>query len=121
MQSNDMSPDEAQEMRYDMLGNQQPTEAEKLEKYTGTVDWDYLKSHFEQDALLYVDPSLQLAQVGNVIAGDDKVQVESWLKAGDLLQPGPPHSGHWESSQAKFTALVVSPFVLIQPRSNQSP
>ncbi len=110
-----MPPDKAQEMRYDMLGDQRPTEAEKLEKYTGTVDWDYLKSHFEQDALLYVDPSLQLAQVGNVIAADDKVQVESWLKAGDLLKPGPPHAAHWQSSQAKFTALVVSPFVLIQP------
>ena len=116
-----MPPDEAQEMRYDMLGNQPPTEAEKLEKYTGTVDWDYLKSHFEQNALLYVDPSLQLAQVGNVIVADDKVQVESWLKTGDLLKPGAPHAEHWQSSQAKFTALVVSPFVLIQPLATRSP
>ena len=116
-----MPPDEAQQMHYDMLGNQHPTEAEKLEKYTGTVDWSYLKSHFDQDALLYVDPSLQLAHVGNVIAGDDKVQVESWLKTGDLLKPGAPHAEHWQSSQAKFTALVVSPFVLIQPLATRSP
>ena len=58
---------------------------------------------------------------GNVIAGDDKVQVATWLKAGDLLQPGPSHAEHWQSSQAKFTALVVSPFVLIQPLATQSP
>jgi len=115
MDSDGTSGDEGEEMCYDMLGIDAATEKEKLEKYTGTVDWSYLKDPFQKDALLYVDASLQLSEVGKVIAGDNKEQVQQWLKTGDVLKPGPPHAEYWESSETRFKAMVVSPFVLIQP------
>ena len=121
MSNDGISPDEGQEMRYDMLGIDEKNEHEKLEKYSGAVEWSYLRAHFQKDVLLYVDPSLQLKQVGEVLASDDKAQVEHWLKTGDLLKPGAPHAEYWESSKISFTAMVVSPFILIQPVSNGSP
>ena len=102
-------------MRYGLLGNDAINEEDKLEKYSGTVDWQYLKTHFEKDVLLYVDVSLQLTEVGKAIATDERSAVDRWLKTGDLLKPGQPHAEYWESTQAKFTAMVVSPFILIQP------
>jgi hypothetical protein len=121
MNNDGISPNEGQEMCYDMLSIDDKTENEKLEKYSGAVDWSYLRTHYQQDALLYVDASLQLAQVGEVIVSDDKAQVEHWLQTGDLLKPGPAHAEYWESSKIRFTAMVVSPFILIQPLSTGSP
>jgi len=112
------SPDRPEPLQYAVAGGDEPTTAEALEKYTGTVAWDYLKPHFESGVLLYVDGSLDLAEVGAVIAADATVKVEAWLKAGDLLKPGTLHAEHWESSGESFAALVVSPFVLMQPANS---
>ena len=45
----------------------------------------------------------------------DAEAVKAWRSAGDIIQPGAAHAEYWEQSEAKFLALVVSPFVLIQP------
>ena len=104
----------AEELRYGMLGGDSSSETDKLEKYVGKTDWGYLKQHFDSGALLYVDQALDLVDVGKAIANDDKEAVLSWKKAGDLVQPSEPHAAFWAESNAEFTALVVSPFVLIQ-------
>ena len=101
-------------LRYAVLGEDAGDTDKKLEKYTGEVDWSYIKPHFESGALLYVDPALLITEVGRALGKDDKAKVEAWLKRGDLIKPGPQHAEHWENSSHRFTALVVSPFVLIQ-------
>ena len=107
--------DSAESMQYGMLGDDTSTTADKLAKYTGDVDWIYIKPHFESGALLYVDPSLDLASVGEAFANDESEKVQAWLKSGDLVNPSKPNAAYWEESNAHFMALVVSPFVLIQP------
>ena len=111
-----MSNDESEgPMEYAMLGEDASSDLEKLEKYTGEVDWKYLEPHYKAGALLFVDPSLDLVAVGKAIADDDAASVEKWKKAGDILQPSTPHACYWEDADTRFLALVVSPFVLIQP------
>ena len=102
-------------MRYVMLGTDDTTTEEKLEKYTGEVDWSYLKPHYQSGALLYVDPSLSITEVGKAIADDDLGRVADWRGCGDLVVPSEPHAVYWESANLTFRALVVSPFVLMQP------
>ncbi|NLT72507.1 MAG: DUF2288 domain-containing protein [Verrucomicrobiaceae bacterium] len=102
-------------LAYGILGDDPTTSSEKLEKYTGEVTWDYLRPHFTSGALLYVDPALSLTEVGHAFANDDAEQVREWRKTGDLVTPSAPHAAYWEESKARFRALVVSPFVLIQP------
>ena len=58
-------------MRYGMLGDDPGSTGEKLEKYTGEVDWNYLRPHFESGALLYIDPSISLIEVGYALTEDD--------------------------------------------------
>lgn len=106
---------EAKPMQYAMLGEDASSDLDKLEKYTGEVDWKYLEPHYKAGALLYVDPSLDLVQVGKAIAEDDTEAVSKWKKAADIIQPSTPHAYYWEESNSRFLALVVSPFVLIQP------
>ena len=106
---------EEEPMRYGILGEDTATTGEKLDKYTGEVGWRYLRAHFETGNLLYVDPGLALTEVGEAFAADDTDRVAAWRKAGDLVTPSEPHAHYWEESGTRFRALVVSPFVLIQP------
>jgi hypothetical protein len=89
--------------------------AEKLEKYSGPVDWNYLKPHFLAGNMIYVDPCLDLKEVGLIFTNDDQSQVQAWLKAGDLVQPCDLHAQHWEKEQTQFLAMIVRPFILAQP------
>ncbi len=91
------------------------SDAEKLEKYSGEVDWSYLKPHFEEGNLIYVDPALDLKTAGLAFAEDNKTQVQAWLKNGDLVQPCELHAQHWLQSGTHFNAMIVRPFILAQP------
>jgi hypothetical protein len=91
------------------------TPAEKLEKYSGDVDWSYLRPHFKAGNMIYVDPCLDLKEVGLVFAKDNQQQVQEWLKAGDLVQPCELHAEHWAKEGTRFQAMIVRPFVLAQP------
>ncbi|MCP5538147.1 MAG: DUF2288 domain-containing protein [Akkermansiaceae bacterium] len=104
-----------EEMKYGVIGDDTLTTPEKLEKYTGVVDWEYLKPHFESGALIYVDPCLGITDVGQALADDAKDRIEAWLKSGDLVKPSELHAQWWQENPQEFTALVVSPFVLMQP------
>jgi hypothetical protein len=104
MLSNDFSPAEDRQ-----------TDSEKLEKYSGPVDWNYLNAHFRAGNLIYVDPALDLKSAGLAFARDDTEQVQKWLCSGDLVQPCQLHADHWEQAATQFHAMIVRPFVLAQP------
>jgi len=89
--------------------------SEKLDKYSGEVDWSYLRPHFEAGNMIYVDPCLDLKRAGLAFAQDQQSKVQAWLKAGDLVQPCQLHAEHWESTQTVFRAMIVRPFILAQP------
>ena len=110
-----------EEMHYGVLGEDTQSTPEKLEKYTGVVDWEYLKPHFDSGALIYVDAILSITEVGLAVAEDDKKKIEAWLKSGDLVKPSGPHAKWWAENPQEFTALVVSPFVLMQPVEDARP
>lgn len=109
------SPSESPEpMQWGMIGKDETTTREKLEKYTGEVGWEELRPHYENGALLFVDLSIPIVDAGLAIANDDIDRVAEWRGNGDLVNPSDPHAEYWKKSGARFRALVVSPFVLIQ-------
>ena len=102
-------------MKYAILGEDTSSVEEKLEKYTGTVGWGYLRPHFISGVLYFVDLSLPLAEVGRAFTENRKDRVEAWLRCGDLVKIGDLHVAQWEKGGMEFEALVVSPFVLFRP------
>jgi len=108
-------PDKPEPLKYAMLGEDTSTTEEKLAKYTGTVDWGYLRPHYQSGVLFFVDPSLALAEVGAAFSEDGRERVEAWLKAGDIMKIADIHAAQWEKGGTEFEALVVSPFVLCRP------
>ena len=111
------APDDARSepMKYALLGEDTTTEEEKLEKFTGQVNWSYLKPHYQSGVLFFVDPSLALQRVGAAISADQTERVRGWMTTGDLVKIESLHAGQWEGSETEFEALVVSPFVLCRP------
>jgi hypothetical protein len=109
------NPHTPEPMKYAILGEDTASVEEKLEKYTGTVGWSYLRPHFLSGVLFFVDPSLPLAEVGRAFSGNEKGRVEEWLKRGDLVKISDLHAVQWEKAGGEFEALVVSPFVLCRP------
>lgn len=91
------------------------SDREKLANYTGQVPWSYLAPHAAKGSLYFVDPALELADVGAAFSSNRADQVEAWLKSGDLVKIEALHAAQWENGEAEFEALVVTPFVLCRP------
>ncbi len=110
-----MSKETPERLNYKIIGDDCSSADEKIAKYTGDVDWSYLKPHFKSGAMIYVDPELDLQEVAKAFAEDDKQKVTAWMKSADLVKPGSLHAEWWEYDKPRFTAVVVNPFVLAQP------
>lgn len=110
----------AERMKYAMLGENLETSEFKIEKYTGEVKWSYLKPHCERGSLFWVDPSLDLKKVARAFIDDQSTDVADWLGNGDLVRVGALHAAQWQNSETLFTAVVVTPFVLMQEGLSQS-
>ena len=83
---------------------------------SGCTQWRYeLGTKLSPEMLPDTGQALSLTEVGRAFAEDQVEKVKAWRKVGDLVTPSQPHADYWESSDAKFIALVVSPFVLVQP------
>ncbi len=102
-------------MEYGMLGDDDMSQEEKVAKYTGDVDWSYLRPHYKSEAMIYVDPCLELKEVAQAFIEDDKSKVDAWLKKADIVKPSSQHADWWEYDNTRFTAVVCNPFVLAQP------
>jgi hypothetical protein len=88
---------------------------EKLANYTGQVPWSYLAPHALKGSLYFVDPAVELADVGAAFSDNRVEQVAGWLKSGDLVKIEALHTAQWENGETEFEALVVTPFVLCRP------
>lgn len=82
-----------------------------------------MRRQFEDDpaqnlvrgAVIVVDASLDLLDVGEAVARDDKARVASWIAAGLLAKPTLETIAAWEKATGPaWTALVVQPFVLLR-------
>ena len=115
-----MDPEEIkkQSMEFGMLGKDESTDREKLEKFSGITSWEFLKPHYEAGVLYHVDSSIPLQQAGEAFSNDQHDQVEQWIIDGTLLKIEAIHAFQWEDDKElkkeQFNAVVVSPFVLCQ-------
>ena len=88
---------------------------EKLAAEVGEVPWSYLAPHARTGSLFFVDPELELADVGAAISANQADLIQHWLKSGDLLKIEAIHATQWEGGETMFETLVVLPFVLCRP------
>jgi hypothetical protein len=79
------------------------------------AELDWLKPHLQRDAVVVVNPQLDLLDVGVALANDDVVSVQHWISEQLLHKPFAQQLSDWNKDQTKrFHALIVQPYVLIQ-------
>jgi hypothetical protein len=81
----------------------------------GPIAFSDLRAHLARGAVVIVDPSLDLLEVGEAVARDDKGRVEDWITRGLLRKPSLETIEAWSKvTGLAWTTLVVQPFVLLR-------
>lgn len=86
-----------------------------LNAQTAKIEWPELVKHFARGVVIKVDPALDLINVASRIIDDDKAAVEAWMASGQLANASDDDARAWTETQPTFWAVVVAPWVLVQP------
>ncbi|MGB3310127.1 MAG: DUF2288 domain-containing protein [Nodosilinea sp.] len=87
----------------------------ELSEMVAPADWAWISPHANRGAVVVVDQSLDLAEVGVAIATDNVTVVNHWIAEALLTKPSPFQLEIWDQTTKKqFQSLIVQPFVLVQ-------
>lgn len=87
----------------------------RIESTMGQVLGSDLTAHLDRDAVLLVDPSLDLMVCALALARDNAHAVNAWISMGVLRRPDADERATWKAATDRpWRAAVVQPFVLIQ-------
>lgn len=92
----------------------------ELNLETGRIAWLELQRHFASGRLITVEPSLDLVDVAQRFAADDKTAVERWLGAGAVHPVSDDEARDWLDRKAWLWAVVAKPWVLVQERPDRA-
>lgn len=108
------------------LEAQRPLEAEApleaqlpLEKSlnleTARIPWRELQRFFASGNAVAVSPELDLVTVGAELARDNAQQLSEWMAQGKVDAVKAEQAQTWYEADAEMWALVIRPWVLVQP------
>lgn len=85
---------------------------EKLKSEVMATDFATLAPHFARGALIMVDSSLDLLDVAESVACDERAQVEAWLLSRGLWRATDDDAKR--GLTLRFQFVIVQPWVLAQ-------
>ncbi len=86
---------------------------------TAQIAWRELQRYFASGAAIAVSPALDLVEVAFQISEDNAPQVAQWVSAGQVARVSDEQALAWLESDATVWAVVVRPYVLVQPERLQ--
>lgn len=86
----------------------------KLLGETARISWAELQPFFARGQLLWVAASMDLVEVAQALAEDDRTRVAAWLQAGQVAKVEETLAQDFLARDPELWAVVVSPWVLIQ-------
>jgi len=92
----------------------------ELEQERGYLSWPELERHFARGVVVVVDPKLELLEVAEAMARDDRETFSGWMSEGLVLQAEDTHARRWEGSLLTLEAVVVAPWVLVRETQDLS-
>jgi hypothetical protein len=97
------------------MNTPKPERFAHLNQETGRLSWAEAERHFARGIIVKVAAELDLIEVAAAMADDDKAKFSRWLEAGQLARADSEDAKYWHQTQAEFWAIVVAPWVLVQP------
>ncbi len=87
----------------------------KLAEIIDEAELEWLKPHIQKDAVIIVDPELDLLDVGVAIASDNTQSVQHWIGEQLLVKPSPEILNRWNANpDRKFQAIIIQPYILVK-------
>jgi hypothetical protein len=86
----------------------------KLNLETATAPWRELQTFFAQGLVLNIAKDLDLLEVGEQFAADNKALFEQWLTSGQVAQVSDQQALLWFENDAHVWTLVIKPWILVQ-------
>ncbi|RFA30770.1 hypothetical protein CAI21_04485 [Alkalilimnicola ehrlichii] len=96
------------------MASQEPDTRAILNAETAKIGWQELERHFARGAVITVDRSLDLIEVGARIINDDKPTVEQWLQEDQIRRTTSDEARRWSDTGTELWCVVVAPWVLVQ-------
>lgn len=90
----------------------------KLNLETAQMAWREMQRYFASGAALYVAPELDLVETAYQMSVDNAEQVRCWMTDGRFGKVSDTQAQAWWDNDARLWAVVVSPWVLVQPVKN---
>lgn len=87
-----------------------------LAEMVGPTQWNWLKPHIARDAVVFVDPQLDLVDVGVALTNDNVQSVQRWIGEQLITKPTKEQLETWGISgpNNQLQSLIVQPYVLVQ-------
>ena len=86
---------------------------------TAQIRWHELQRFFASGNAIAVDSSLNLTYVAAQIAADNAIQIKEWMEAGLVDAVKDSQAMQWYETDALVWAVVIKPWVLVQPIQQQ--
>ena len=90
---------------------------ETLAAALGNVFFADLRAHLARGAVVVLAAELDILEVGEALAADDKAKVAAWIEKEQLRKPSLLELEAWSKiDDDRWESLVVAPFVLVRLR-----
>lgn len=87
----------------------------KLNLETAQMPWREMQRYFASGAALYVSPELDLVETAFQMSKDNAALIAQWMAADQFGKVTDEQAKAWWDADAQLWAVVVSPWVLVQP------
>jgi len=84
---------------------------------TAQIAWKELQRFFAGGVALTVAADLDLVEVAFQMSADNATQIQQWMQDGKLVKVSDRQAAAWFEADAMVWAVVVRPWVLVQPSS----
>ena len=90
---------------------------DKLTSEVLETNWKPLAEHFAKGSVYYLEPELDIVDVGEAMATDNVSTIKKWLDDGLIYTPTPEQATQFhEDTDQLFSMLIIEPYVLIQKK-----
>jgi hypothetical protein len=95
--------------------NHQDIVRAKVNLETSKIAWKDLQRFFAAGTALAVAEDLDLVEAAFQVSEDNATQIRAWMAAGKFGKVSDEQAGAWFERDELLWAVVISPWVLVQP------
>jgi hypothetical protein len=92
----------------------------KVNLETAQMPWREMQRYFASGAAIFVSPELDLVETAYQMSEDNAPLISQWMAAGQFGKVTDEQAQTWWDADAVLWAVVVSPWVLVQPAGDDN-